>query len=91
MSLKLKTKGSNFERLLEHHNTHYRSLERILKTLHEYNINTRVTQRNNYNNDDVSWANCILTAGGDGTFLLAAAKVTQNTKPVIGVNTDVSK
>jgi NAD+ kinase len=48
-----------------------------------------VTQRLNYTFDDIEWANCILTAGGDGTFLSAASKVYDNEKPVIGINTDI--
>jgi NAD+ kinase len=88
---KLTRKGSNFERLIEHHNTHMRSLEKIIKTLKDYRIDTRVTQRYNYTYDDINWSNCVLTAGGDGTFLMAAAKVNTQTKPVIGINTDVSK
>ena len=88
---KLTRKGSNFERLIEHHNTHMRSLEKIIKTLKDYRIETRVTQRYNYTYEDINWSNCVLTAGGDGTFLMAAAKVNTQSKPVIGINTDVSK
>jgi NAD+ kinase len=88
---KLLRRGSNFERLVEAHNTHCRSLEKILNTLKQHKIDFKVTQRFNYNYGDIDWANCILTTGGDGTFLLASAKVNSNVKPVIGVNTDVSK
>jgi NAD+ kinase len=89
--MKLTNRGSNYERLVEHHNIHYRSLEKILQTLHSRNIVTRVSQRFNYNLEDINWANCILTTGGDGTFLLGATKISSNKKPVIGVNTDVSE
>lgn len=84
-------RGSNFERLIEHHNTHQRSLERILKAFHDARIETRIIQRYKYTQDLIDWSNCVVTAGGDGTFLMASAKVNSVNKPVFGVNTDVSK
>lgn len=86
----LENRGSNYNRLIEHHNTHYRSLEKIIETLHSHKIETKVTQRFNYSFDDIDWANCIMTAGGDGTFLNAASKVYDNKKAVIGINTDIA-
>ncbi|CAF0716130.1 unnamed protein product [Brachionus calyciflorus] len=90
LKTKLEKRGSNYDRLIEHHNNHYRSLERILNAFKERGIETRVTQRNNYSYADINWANCIFSAGGDGTFLMASAKIKSNEKPVIGVNTDVT-
>ncbi len=51
-------------------------------------IATRVVQRWDYDAEAVSWADAVFTAGGDGTFLLAASKVRDKHKPVIGINTD---
>ena len=62
-----------------------------MKAFKDNNIETRIVQRKTYSIDDIDWANCVVTAGGDGTFLLAAAKVTSSEKPVFGINTDVSK
>ena len=76
---------------MEHHNTHYRSLEKIIDTLNQHKIETRVTQRFKYSFEDIEWANCILTAGGDGCFLNGASKVFDNKKPILGINTDISK
>lgn len=90
LKAQLQKRGSTYERLIEHHNTHYRSLEKILKTLHNNNIDTRVTQRHNYSYDDIKWADCVMTAGGDGTFLMASGKVNDCNKPVVGINTDVT-
>lgn len=39
----------------------------------------------------IGWADVIFTAGGDGTFLLAADKVRGQDKPVIGLNTDPNR
>lgn len=88
---KLTKRGSNFERIVEHHNIHQRSLERILNALKDARIDTKITQRYSYTQQLIDWSNCVLTAGGDGTFLLASAKVNSIDKPVFGVNTDVSK
>ncbi len=65
-------------------------MERIINCLNKYNIETKVTQRRNYTPEDIDWCDCVLTAGGDGTFLSAAAKVFNNKKPVLGINTDVT-
>lgn len=45
-------------------------------------------QKFDYNDAAVSWADAIFSAGGDGTFLLAASRVKDPDKPVIGINTD---
>ena len=47
-----------------------------------------MVKRYDYNLDQINWADAIVTAGGDGTFLNAATKVVGRSKPVIGVNTD---
>jgi NAD+ kinase len=89
LKVKLKERGSDFERLIEHHNTHHYSLEKILKAFRDNHIETKIVQRNNYTRKDIDWSNCVFTCGGDGTYLLASAKISSNTKPVIGINTDV--
>lgn len=85
---KLTKSGSNYEMLLKSHDQHYRTLEKTLEKLSSYNINVKVIQRFNYTLDDIKWADAILTAGGDGTFLLAATKINNTTKPIFGINTD---
>lgn len=35
----------------------------------------------------VNWADLVIPIGGDGTFLLASKLITDNTKPVFGINT----
>ena len=36
----------------------------------------------------VAWADLILPVGGDGTFLLASNLITDNKKPIMGINSD---
>lgn len=54
----------------------------------KHGLELRVVKRYDYNLDQINWADAIVTAGGDGTFLNAATKVVGRSKPVIGVNTD---
>lgn len=44
--------------------------------------------RYTYTEDSIEWADVIFPTGGDGTFLLAASKIHDNKKPVIGFNSD---
>lgn len=48
----------------------------------------QLIRRFDFDPELVSWADMILTAGGDGTFLMAASKVLCGSKPVVGINTD---
>lgn len=47
--------------------------------------------RFNCEEDKIEKADVILPTGGDGTFLLAASRVRDNQKPVIGFNSDPSR
>ena len=58
---KLIEAGSNYSQLLKHHDEHYRSLDRILNTLHLNNIQTKIIQRQNYLQSDIDWSDAILT------------------------------
>ena len=51
-------------------------------------INVDMVTRLEYTDDKIHWADAVFTAGGDGTFLLAASKVKGHDKPVVGINTD---
>ena len=51
-------------------------------------LDLRVVDKLEYGTEISDWADVIFTAGGDGTFLMAASKVGGHSKPVIGINTD---
>ena len=55
------------------------------------NIETRILQRFDLNAEAIDWADVVFTAGGDGTYLLAATKFFNKDKPLIGLNTDSEK
>ncbi|XP_077981384.1 NAD kinase 2, mitochondrial-like [Glandiceps talaboti] len=80
-------RGSNYSSILSIHKVHTNNLDGIIRTLEKRNIEYEVVKREDYTYDKVRWATTIISAGGDGTFLLAASKVFDDT-PVIGINTD---
>ncbi|KAM6230665.1 NAD kinase 2, mitochondrial isoform 2-T2 [Porphyrio hochstetteri] len=84
----LALKGSNYAGLLERHRIHTKNVEHIVDSLRNEKIEVRLVKRREYNEDTVRWADAVISAGGDGTMLLAASKVFDKFKPVIGVNTD---
>ncbi|CAI4227059.1 unnamed protein product [Auanema sp. JU1783] len=84
----LHRRGSNYNRLVAKHKQHYTYLDTIKAELDRVGIESRVVYRWDYNENAVQWADCIMSAGGDGTFLMAASKIKDRNKPVIGINTD---
>uniref|UniRef100_A0A7M4FBN0 NAD kinase 2, mitochondrial n=1 Tax=Crocodylus porosus TaxID=8502 RepID=A0A7M4FBN0_CROPO len=84
----LALKGSNYSGLLERHHIHTKNVEHVVDSLRNERIEVRLVKRREYNEETAQWADAVISAGGDGTMLLAASKVFDRCKPVIGVNTD---
>uniref|UniRef100_A0A8D1PC29 NAD kinase 2, mitochondrial n=1 Tax=Sus scrofa TaxID=9823 RepID=A0A8D1PC29_PIG len=84
----LALKGSSYSGLLERHHIHTKNVEHIVDSLRNEGIEVRLVKRREYDEETVRWADAVIAAGGDGTMLLAASKVLDRLKPVIGVNTD---
>ncbi|WKX93495.1 hypothetical protein Q1695_011067 [Nippostrongylus brasiliensis] len=84
----LRRRGSDFNMLLMKHQIHHSYLDTIQSELERAGMESKVVNRFDYTEDAVNWADAVMTAGGDGTFLLAASRVRQRNKPVIGINTD---
>ncbi|XP_076076627.1 NAD kinase 2, mitochondrial-like isoform X2 [Mytilus galloprovincialis] len=87
----LESKRSDYDGLLERHNRHYSCVDLIERELRNNGIEAKVVQRFDLDNDLIGWADVIFTAGGDGTFLLAADKVRGQDKPVVGLNSDPNR
>lgn len=51
----------------------------------------KIVTRPEYSQDDIEWADVIVTVGGDGTFLMAASKMNGQRKPVLGLNSDPTR
>ncbi|KRX40549.1 NAD kinase 2, mitochondrial [Trichinella murrelli] len=88
LSRKINQNGSDYERLVSKHNTHYEFLKKICHELSERKVEYKVVKRWEYESQEVDWADAVIAAGGDGTFLLAASKIRERSKPLIGINTD---
>ncbi|XP_078531077.1 NAD kinase 2, mitochondrial isoform X2 [Lissotriton helveticus] len=84
----LALKGSNYNGLLERHHIHTKNVQHIIDSLRNEGIDVQLVKRREYDEETVRWADAVISAGGDGTMLLAASKVLDRLKPVIGVNTD---
>lgn len=66
-------------------------LHQIESVLATNNIEYQTVDRFGYTKEKIDWADVIITSGGDGTFLMAASKVSTRDKPVIGINSDPTK
>lgn len=83
------SRGSDYNSLLAQHNNHVETMRMIENVFKERGIEYQIcTRGNTFTVDMINWADAIITAGGDGTFLSAASKVKDQCKPVIGINTN---
>eukprot|EP00058_Branchiostoma_floridae_P015080 XP_002600568.1 hypothetical protein BRAFLDRAFT_119271 [Branchiostoma floridae] len=88
---RLAARGSNYEGLMKRHKIHTRNLESVTEALRSHGVEVKVIQKHEYTPEKVNWADVIMSAGGDGTFLMAASHILTRKKPLIGVNTDPSR
>lgn len=88
---RLAKRGSDYNMIRHHHNVHKNMENELVRTLQERGIETRILKRFEYNDENVQWADMIITAGGDGTFLMGSSKILNRDKPIIGINTDPTK
>lgn len=57
----------------------------------DHGIEIKIVKRFEYTKPLIDWADVIFTTGGDGTFLLAASRIQNCKKPIIGINTDPTR
>ncbi|RCN40852.1 NAD(+)/NADH kinase [Ancylostoma caninum] len=82
----LRSKGHDVNDMIESDKKQKAAVMEILARLEEAHIITQVVTRQSLR-AAVAWADLVVSAGGDGTYLTAAAAVADKT-PVIGINTD---
>jgi len=87
----LKKRGSDYQMLLYHHNIHKNCEATVKEMLEKHDIETKVVTRFDYNEANIDWADVVVTAGGDGTFLLGASRIMDPTKTLIGFNSDPTR
>ncbi|CAD5111602.1 DgyrCDS897 [Dimorphilus gyrociliatus] len=84
----LKALGSNFDGLVQRHDEYCTALDKILQTFKDYRIDAQVVDRSEYDENLLKGVDAVFSAGGDGTFLLAASKIFNQNIPLIGITTD---
>ncbi|XP_043288662.1 NAD kinase 2, mitochondrial isoform X2 [Venturia canescens] len=87
---KLLERGSDCKAMLESHRKNKDVVNQAVKTLETLNIEYKLTDRLSIDQASFDWADMILAIGGDGTFLLGANLVYDNSKPILGINSDPS-
>ncbi|CAG0914149.1 unnamed protein product [Notodromas monacha] len=87
----LKRRGTNVDGLQLRHNIHRDCTNLVVEAFRKRGVDTRVVDRFSYNQTAISWADLVVSTGGDGTFLLAASKIQDCNKPLVGVNSEPSK
>ncbi|KAK3849450.1 hypothetical protein Pcinc_043800 [Petrolisthes cinctipes] len=87
----LRDRGSDYNILLYHHYIHKGVENTVNSVFTAAGIETRVVYRFDYSDPNIEWADAIVTTGGDGTFLLAASKMLDRNKPLIGFNSDPTR
>lgn len=89
MLLQLESRGICVRDLLKKHETHQQSLGSLLAQLAKLPVmELRVVRSWQYTDDEVNWADCIVSCGGNGTFLMVAARIRSVDKPLMGVTSE---
>nr|XP_024214069.1 NAD kinase 2, mitochondrial [Halyomorpha halys] len=84
----IKKRGSDFDRILLRHHQHNDFYERIACCFKNHGVEVETVNRTSYSEKEVEWADLIVIAGGDGTFLLGASLIRDQNKPIVGFNTN---
>ncbi|XP_018332904.1 NAD kinase 2, mitochondrial [Agrilus planipennis] len=84
----LVSRGTDYNSLLYNHDLHKTFENKVVESFKSFNAVVKVVNRFSLKEEQTEWADVVVPAGGDGTFLLAASRVKNNLKPVIGFNSD---
>ncbi|CAG9829309.1 unnamed protein product [Diabrotica balteata] len=87
----LRKRGSNYEKLVSFHHLHKEFEENLKNIILASGTEVEIVNRLSCTNEKVDKADIIIPIGGDGTFLMAASRVLDNKKPVIGFNSDPNR
>ncbi|KPI96562.1 UPF0465 protein C5orf33 [Papilio xuthus] len=82
----LRKRGSDYDSMLANHKEQKAFEENVAKRLREMGHQVEMASRLTYNDELINWCDVVVPCGGDGTFLLAASRVRDANKPVIGFN-----
>ncbi|KAI8441486.1 hypothetical protein MSG28_015075 [Choristoneura fumiferana] len=82
----LRKRGSDFDAMLQNHKEQKQFEHGVARSLKEMGREVEMASRLTYNDELIKWCDVVVPCGGDGTFLLAASRVRDAEKPVIGFN-----
>ncbi|XP_053621168.1 NAD kinase 2, mitochondrial [Plodia interpunctella] len=82
----IRKRGSDFEAMKQTHNEQKAFEEGVARSLKDMGLQVEMASRLTYNEELINWCDVVVPCGGDGTFLLAASRVRDANKPVIGFN-----
>ncbi|XP_045508294.1 NAD kinase 2, mitochondrial [Colias croceus] len=82
----LRKRGSDFDSMITNHREQKAFEENVAKSLKNMGLKVEMASRLTYNEELINWCDVVVPCGGDGTFLLAASRVRDANKPVIGFN-----
>ncbi|CAG9534848.1 unnamed protein product [Cercopithifilaria johnstoni] len=83
----LKKSGWNYKEMKKKHIEQQNYVRAMRQCLEKYGIEVEVVTRSEYTMEVVAHADAVFSAGGDGTFLMAAEKIRDH-RAVVGFNTD---
>ncbi|CAH1403742.1 unnamed protein product [Nezara viridula] len=84
----IRKRGSDVDRIVKRHNQHNDFYEKIASCFRNHGVEVETVNRASYSEKEVEWADLIVIAGGDGTFLLGASLIRDRNKPIVGFNTN---
>ncbi|XP_059062496.1 NAD kinase 2, mitochondrial isoform X2 [Achroia grisella] len=82
----LRKRGSDYDAMLQNHKEQKAFEESVAKNMRDIGLKVEMASRLTYNDELINWCDVVVPCGGDGTFLLAASRVRDANKPVIGFN-----
>ncbi|KAM3955973.1 LOW QUALITY PROTEIN: NAD kinase 2, mitochondrial [Aphomia sociella] len=82
----LRKRGSDYDAMLQSHKEQKAFEEGVAKSMRDIGLKVEMASRLTYNEELINWCDVVVPCGGDGTFLLAASRVRDANKPVIGFN-----
>lgn len=80
--------NDDWKLILKNHEIEKKFENKLKNALNYLKIDTKVVNRLNYDSNMVDWSDMVVSVGGDGTFLLAASKIKDNSKPIVGFNSN---
>ncbi|XP_063898054.1 NAD kinase 2, mitochondrial [Helicoverpa armigera] len=87
----LRKRGSDYDSMVSVHKRQKAFEENVAKSLRDMGLKVEMASRLTYKEDLIKWCDVVVPCGGDGTFLLAASRVRDANKPVIGFNSSPHK